>query len=270
MNGRTGSSPKREFGAYTIRPKIRRLLNEFLVPYPVTKASPEPWKTDVPAVDWSGLSVYADARNDPTKEGQSHLSPYLHFGHISAQEVALVVAAKAPGTAKDAFLEELIVRKELSDNFCFYTADYDRTSCFPDWAKKTLEEHRRDRREYTYSLSELEEGTTHDKLWNAAQLEMVRGGKMHGYLRMYWAKKILEWTSSQEEAMEVAICLNDRYELDGRDPNGYAGIAWSIGGVHDRAWGERPIFGKIRYMSYGGAKPKFDIKTYVRHVEALE
>jgi deoxyribodipyrimidine photo-lyase len=300
------ASPKREFGAYTIRPKIRRLLTEFLVPYPAIKPPPEPWKTDVPAVDWrgvrealdvdsgvapvawtkpgetaarealarfvgSGLHAYADARNDPMKEAQSHLSPYLHFGHISSQEAALAVAAaKAPGTAKDAFLEELIVRKELSDNFCFYTADYDRTSCFPDWAKKTLEAHRSDRRGYVYSVGELEEGRTHDELWNAAQLEMARQGKMHGYLRMYWAKKILEWTSAPEEAMETAIYLNDRYELDGRDPNGYAGIAWSIGGVHDRAWGERPIFGKIRYMSYGGAKSKFDIKAYVCHVEALE
>jgi deoxyribodipyrimidine photo-lyase len=212
------------------------------------------------------LSSYAAMRNDPEGDGQSNLSPYLHFGQLSAQRVALEVISKGGSSeSKEAFLEELIIRRELSDNFCFYNEHYDSLEGFPAWAKETLNKHRRDRRPYLYSLSEFENANTHDDLWNAAQLQMVKRGKMHGYMRMYWAKKILEWTESPEEALEVTIYLNDRYELDGRDPNGYAGIAWSIGGVHDRAWGERNIFGKIRYMSYLGCKRKFDTDAYVKH-----
>jgi deoxyribodipyrimidine photo-lyase len=161
------------------------------------------------------------------------------------------------------FLEELIVRRELSDNFCFYNSYYDSVVGFQDWALKTLEAHRRDPRPYLYSPVQLEKARTHDLFWNAAQRQMVQTGKMHGYMRMYWAKKILEWTPSPEEAMEIAIELNDRYELDGRDPNGYAGIAWSIGGVHDRAWAERPVFGKVRYMNEAGLRRKFDFAPYL-------
>jgi len=171
--------------------------------------------------------------------------------------------------SKDAFLEELIIRKELSDNFCFYNEHYDSFSGFPDWAKKTLDDHRKDAREYIYSLEDLESSRTHDDLWNAAQMEMVKTGKMHGYMRMYWAKKILEWTETPEDALRIAIYLNDKYELDGRDPNGYVGIAWSIGGVHDRAWKERPVFGKVRYMSYNGCKSKFDVEGYIAKIERL-
>jgi deoxyribodipyrimidine photo-lyase len=137
---------------------------------------------------------------------------------------------------------------------------------FPNWARETLNKHAGDRREYLYTLKELESARTHDDLWNAAQLEMVCRGRMHGYLRMYWAKKILEWTQSPREALRFAIYLNDRYELDGRDPNGYVGIAWSIGGVHDRAWRERAIFGKVRYMSYAGMKKKFDVRRYINSI----
>ena len=189
----------------------------------------------------------------------------LFRSQISAQRVALEVRKRqrAKKNAREAFLEELIVRRELSDNFCFYNGDYDRFSGFPAWAKKTLNDHRRDRREYVYLLEEFATGKTHDQLWNAAQLEMVRNGKMHGYMRMYWAKKILEWTESPEEALQIAIYLNDRYELDGRETNGYAGIAWAIGGVHDRAWAERPVFGKIRFMSAAGCKSKFDVRAYI-------
>jgi deoxyribodipyrimidine photo-lyase len=173
----------------------------------------------------------------------------------------------AADDAKASYLEELIVRRELSDNFCYYNESYDSFDCFPSWAQKTLHEHRVDARPYNYELKSLERGETHDDLWNAAQKEMVTRGKMHGYMRMYWAKKILEWTGSPEEALNIAIYLNDRYELDGRDPNGYTGVAWSIGGVHDRAWGERDIFGKVRYMSYNGCKSKFDVKAYVGSLE---
>ncbi len=195
------------------------------------------------------------------------MSPYLHFGQIAAQRVALeVMKADAPQIEKDALLEELIVRKELSDNFCYYNKNYDSVEGFPAWSRKTLDEHRGDKREYLYSLKDFESGNTHDELWNASQIQMVNSGKMHGYMRMYWAKKILEWSESPESAMKTAIYLNDRYELDGRDPNGYAGIAWSIGGVHDRAWGARPVFGKVRFMSYNGCKSKFDIKKFIESI----
>ena len=210
------------------------------------------------------LQFYGERRNDPTLDGQSDLSPYLHFGQLGAQRVALEVESRRGHDAsREAFLEELIVRRELADNFCFYQPHYDTFAGFPAWAQKTLNQHRGDRREHLYSAAELESGRTHDELWNAAQGDMVRRGKMHGYMRMYWAKKILEWTASPEEAQAVAIYLNDRYELDGRDPNGYAGIAWSIGGVHDRAWFERPVFGKIRYMSYNGCRNKFKVEAYI-------
>jgi deoxyribodipyrimidine photo-lyase len=208
---------------------------------------------------------YDERRNDPTQEGQSNLSPYLHFGQISAQRVALTVSASTlPKKDKDAFLEELIVRRELSDNFCYYTKDYASVDAFPEWAQKTLAEHRHDKREYVYTYATFAKAKTHDELWNAAQRELLRTGKMHGYMRMYWAKKILEWTNDPETAMAIAIKLNDTYELDGRDPNGYTGIAWSIGGVHDRAWFDRPIFGKIRYMSANGARSKFDVDAYIK------
>jgi deoxyribodipyrimidine photo-lyase len=197
-------------------------------------------------------------------DGQSNLSPYLHFAHISAQWIALKVhQSDASQTDKEVFLEELIVRHELSDNFCFYNNHYDSFSGFPSWARASLDQQRKKKREYVYIFKQFENSETHDPLWNAAQREMVVRGKMHGYMRMYWAKKILEWTESPENALEIAIYLNDRYSLDGRDPNGYTGIAWSIGGVHDRAWNERLVFGKVRYMSYKGCKGKFDVKKYI-------
>jgi deoxyribodipyrimidine photo-lyase len=297
------ASPKQEYAARTFRPKVKRMLAEFMKRFPPVKKHPIPWRGKIGKVDWHSvdsrlrvdrtvqevdwikpgekaakaavrrfvrdrLADYDDARNDPNKDGQSGLSPYLHFGQISAQRVAIEVQkSRAPARTREAFLEELIVRRELSDNFCFYNAGYDSFEGSPDWAKRTLDEHRSDPRTYVYGLKEFEKGRTHDQLWNAAQLEMVNTGKMHGYMRMYWAKKILEWTQSPEEAMRIAIYLNDRYELDGRDPNGYTGIAWSIGGVHDRAWNERPVFGKVRFMSYGGCASKFDVKSYIAKFE---
>ncbi len=152
----------------------------------------------------------------------------------------------------------------MSDNFCYFNSNYDNFNGFHEWAQKTLNDHRNDKREFIYSLKEFEEAKTHEELWNAAQKELTLKGKMHGYLRMYWAKKILEWSSSPEEALKIAIYLNDKYELDGRDPNGYTGCAWAIGGVHDRAWSERKIFGKIRFMNLNGAKRKFDVDTYIK------
>ena len=211
------------------------------------------------------LTAYDTNRNDPTLDGISNLSPYLNFGQLSAQYVAYQVSkSHVPNAAKAVFLEELIIRRELSDNYCFYNPHYDSPKGFPDWAQKTLAKHETNTRHYHYSMKELENAQTHDPLWNAAQNQMVKSGKMHGFMRMYWAKKILEWSKTPAHAFKTALALNDRYELDGRDPNGYVGVAWSIGGVHDRAWGSRPIFGTIRYMSYEGCKRKFSIETYIK------
>lgn len=296
------ASQKAEYGAYTIRPKINRLLPEFLEPFPALKRMPEneiTFKNDWTNIftslkinkevlegDWikpgednalnalthflnHKLKNYAKDRNDPNKDAASNLSPYLHFGQISAQRIALETEPFIEYyESQKSFLEELIIRRELSDNFCYYNKNYDSVEGFPDWAEKTINEHRNDPREFLYSIEQFEKGETHDPLWNAAQIEMVKFGTMHGYMRMYWAKKILEWTPSHEEAMKIAIFLNDKYQLDGRDPNGYTGIAWSIGGVHDRAWFDRPIFGKIRYMNYNGCKSKFDVKKYQEKFKA--
>ncbi len=293
------ASPKAEFGAYTIRPKIKKVISEFLKPYPKLKKQTtkslkikkadwnlayQSLKIDknVTKIDWlkpgeksakkalllfikNKLKDYDEKRNDPNLQAQSYLSPYLHFGQISAQEIALTTEKNIYAAA---FLEELIIRKELADNFCYYQKKYDSTESFPNWAKETIKNHKNDKREYLYTKSKLENYQTHDDLWNAAQLELVKKGTMPGYLRMYWAKKILEWTKSAEEALKIAIYLNDKYQLDGRDPNGYTGIAWSIGGVHDRAWSERAIFGKIRYMNYNGCRNKFDIEQYIKKMLA--
>ncbi|HQK37798.1 MAG TPA: deoxyribodipyrimidine photo-lyase [Bacteroidales bacterium] len=299
------ASGKQEYGAYTLRPKIQRLLPLFLEPFPLIEEQKYSFRFSEPP-DWemlssvvqavsngpdiqhimpgeeeatkglqifleNGLSGYEEKRNDPCEAGTSGFSPWLHFGHISAQRIALEIlkqVPKIPGT--DAFLEQLIIRRELADNYCFYNPMYDRFEGFPEWAKSTLNKHRNDEREYLYSEEEFENANTHDALWNAAQTEMVLTGKMHNSMRMYWAKKILEWTSSPEEALRIAIKLNDKYELDGRDPNGYTGCAWAIGGVHDRPWGERPVYGTIRYMNDRGAAAKFNVKQYIRKVNNLK
>lgn len=293
-------SNKLEFAAYTIRPKIHKLLPESMDEFPEIKkmknlssvlSEKVDWKKvasslkinyEVKEVDWiipgqlaatdtlrdfleNKLERYAEDRNDPNKNALSNLSPYLHFGQISAQKVALTVQqffSNHPST--EAFLEELIVRRELSDNFCYFNPEYDSFNGFHEWAQETLNQHRKDKRKFTYTREDFELAKTHEDLWNAAQKEMITTGKMHGYMRMYWAKKILEWSKSPEEALRIAIYLNDKYELDGRDPNGYTGCAWSIGGIHDRAWTERPVFGKIRYMNRNGAARKFDVNSYIR------
>jgi deoxyribodipyrimidine photo-lyase len=213
----------------------------------------------------SRLSGYSTMRNRPEQDGTSGLSPYLHFGHLGPRETALAARASDAGLEdRQSFTEELVVRRELAVNFVRYNAAYDRATSAARWATETLSRHRRDERAWLYSLRQLGQAETHDPLWNAAQRQMVESGWMHGYLRMYWAKKILEWSESPEDAMAAAIELNDRYELDGRDPNGYAGIAWAIVGKHDRAWGpERPIFGTVRYMSLASTSRKFDSRTYI-------
>lgn len=217
-----------------------------------------------------GLDGYHHRRNRPELPGTSQLSPYLHFGQLGPRQVALAVrGADAPEDDRRAFLEELIVRRELSVNYVLRNPNYDRLTGCEAWAQRTLAEHARDPRPLLLSEARLEAGDTPDPLWNAAQRQMVETGWMHGYLRMYWAKKILEWSRSPEEAFDIAVRLNDRYELDGRDPNGYTGIAWAIGGKHDRAWGpERPIFGMVRYMSYASTSRKFDAASYIQQVSA--
>jgi deoxyribodipyrimidine photo-lyase len=219
------------------------------------------------------LGAYGDRRNNPELVGTSELSAYLHFGQISVQQLAWEVNQyQSDGTTgsyldesggKGIYLEELIVRRELAINFAYYNPRYDSLEGCPEWGRKTLMKHGSDPREWIYSRQELEEARTHDELWNACQLEMVVTGRMHGYMRMYWAKKILEWSETPQEAFASSVYLNDKYELDGRDAGGYVGISWAIGGLHDRPWKERPIFGLIRYMSADGMKRKFDTQAYI-------
>jgi deoxyribodipyrimidine photo-lyase len=298
---------KEQWAAYTARPIIHRLLPEFLKPLRNVKAkvawkSPrglaqlpadtditEGWELDRSVATSAffrggteeglkrlksfinrGLGHYTDDRNKPELDATSHLSPYLHFGHLGPLTVALaVMEARAPQEAKNAFLEQLIVRRELAINFVRFNPDYLSFESAPAWAHKTLAQHAGDPRK-TYSESQLERAQTHDPLWNACQQQMVVTGWMHNYMRMYWAKKILEWSLTPAQAYRTAVYLNDKYELDGRDPNGYAGIAWAIVGKHDRPWFERPIFGQIRYMSFDSTSKKFDSKRYIRQMNALQ
>ena len=294
------ASEKKEFAAYTIRPKIKKLLPDYLTEIPEVISHPHildvtqdkiNWDNalsslrldeSVRPLDWinpgeksaqellkkikSGLVNYNEQRNDPNLGKLSNMSPFFHYGHIAPQRVALEIKnSNLPPEDKDAYLEEMIVRRELADNFCHYEKNYDQFEGFHAWAQKTLNEHRNDEREFVYSPEEFEYSETHDDLWNAAQDEMKIKGKMHGFMRMYWAKKILEWSPSPEIAQQTAIELNDKYQIDGRDPNGYTGIAWSIGGIHDRAWFERPVFGKIRFMNYNGCKRKFNVQKYIKN-----
>lgn len=300
---------KEQYAARTIRPRLHRLLPLFLQrggenrprrpwkpPRGLWSLDPRnPWLEDFP-VDRStapvprlqggtdrglealarflreGLCGYSRHRNDPTRRGTSRLSPYLHFGHLGPLTVALAVKeAPAPQEDREAFLEELIVRRELAVNYVLFNPRYDSLEGCERWARETLDAHRGDRRSPCYTEEALEGGETHDPLWNAAQRQMAAGGWMHGYLRMYWAKKILQWSPSPEAAFEAALRLNDRYELDGRDPNGFAGVAWAVGGKHDRPWPPRkPVLGLLRPMSAGGCRRKFDVEAYIRGVESGE
>jgi deoxyribodipyrimidine photo-lyase len=217
----------------------------------------------------SELKDYEETRNHPEVKGTSRLSPYLHFGNIGPLTIALAVneavkRGKAPASAGEKFLDELIGWRELAVLFVRHEPNYDNWECAAQWARKTLVEHAGDARPRRYSLRQLERGETHDELWNAAQREMVDTGWMHNYMRMYWGKKILEWAPDPARAFEWAVMLNDKYELDGRDPNGYAGIAWAIVGRHDRPWFDRPVFGLVRTMTGASTAKKFDAELYIR------
>lgn len=299
------ASQKEEYAAATFRPKVTRLLDRFLHPLetiPPKRSSlgldlltlaGEPPDTilsrinidrTVPAsgVSRGGnteahrrfgqflktrINGFAEERNDPGGGGGSGMSPYLHFGQVSPVTLALQ-AQEHGGDGGQAFLEELIVRRELAVNFVRYNDAYDSFASLPAWAQKTLLAHTGDQREYVYSTRELEGAKTHDPYWNAAQQEMVKTGTMQGYMRMYWGKKILEWSPSPQEAFQTAVYLNNRYEIDGRDPNGYAGVAWCFG-KHDRPWKEREIFGMVRYMNSRGLERKFAMDRYVGNVRQI-
>ena len=303
----TALFPREEYAARTLRPKIHRVWNVYLKPLASPRAHTS-WKRPRPAgeaivpdalmaklkvggiaevPDYPGgtpealrrlrrflaerLDHYATARNEPVPYSTTELSAHLHFGHISPLTIALAALDSGdPRESIDSLLEELIVRRELAINFVARNPDYDRLEGCPEWARKTLAAHARDPRPIVYTAAELEAGKTHDPLWNAAQNEMVLTGRMHNYLRMYWAKKILEWTPDPETAFRIALDLNDRYEMDGRDPNGYTGVAWAIGGKHDRPWPERPIFGTVRFMSYESTRKKFNSAGYIARVNELQ
>jgi deoxyribodipyrimidine photo-lyase len=302
------ASVKAQIGARTLRPRIHRQLPDYLkalppvaVVTPTIKLRLDGVSLDDPAallktlrVDRSvspvsglfqggasegkrrfaeflknRLARYDENSNQPQTDDISHMSPYLHFGQISPLYLALEISkAGGPPSAKDAFVEELVVRRELAANFVHYVPDYDSYDCAPGWARKSLADHRRDRRPTVYSVAQLENAQTHDPYWNAAMREMVCTGFMHNYMRMYWGKKILEWSPTPEEGFATTLALNNRYFIDGRDPNSYAGVAW-IYGVHDRAWPERAIFGKVRTMMASGLERKCDIRGYVKKVEGL-
>lgn len=296
--------PKEAYAAYAIRPSIMRKLDTFLygtesidvnvrydgIPFEIDIAglmsSALASLQDVPAspllkggqsVAIMKLSHFLDEKlrnyeqdaSNPGKNACSFLSPYLHFGQISP--VTIARRARETGLPCDGFIEQLIVRRELAYNYIHYAGNAyeDLKKTLPSWAYETLLTHRDDIREYIYDLDSLERGETHDPYWNAAQKEMVLTGYMHGTMRMYWGKKVIEWSNSPEAALKILLYLNDKYELDGRDPNGYAGILWCFG-KHDRPWRERQVFGKVRYMNAAGLTRKYDMNDYLARINALE
>ncbi len=303
---------KRCYAAYSLRPRINKLLPVYLKPLP--RLRPEiPFRGRLPSpaieiqageipgllsaceIDHgvapspayrggraeaervlnrfldSRLRRYAREKNQPAAHATSELSPYLHAGYLSPLEVALAVRehSRQEKTASDEFLEELIIRRELAFNLARYASNPQSFAELPEWARETLGEHAGDRRDPLYSCEQLERAETHDELWNAAQKELLLRAKIHGYYRVYWGKKILEWSAGPEEALAVMLRLNDRYALDGQDPNSYANILWCLG-LHDRPWPERPVFGTVRYMSSEGMQRKTDVKAYLREIEYLE
>jgi deoxyribodipyrimidine photo-lyase len=302
------ASDKDESAARTIRPKLHRVWDDYLRPIDEQKVEAParpPVKGDIDPSDvertlsrldldesvrpvkrfvggtsearrrlddfvGSRLQGYAGGRSEPAAYHCSMLSPYLHFGQISPLEIVCAVRQAKGGSGDDraSYVEELIVRRELAMNHANFAEGYDDYRSLPGWAQRTLAEHRGDRRERRYSRGDLEAARTHDRYWNAAMREMVHTGYMHNFMRMYWAKKILEWSSTPEHAFRTTLALNNRYFLDGRDPNSFANVAWAFG-LHDRPWAERPVFGKVRYMNAAGLERKFDMEAYVAAVDDL-
>lgn len=302
---------KEEYAAYTIRPKIKKMVDEYLKPFEEIKISvkADKLKIDCPdtevnektieklvsecAIDHSVkpsfmyhggtqnghkrlkkfvkniLEDYDMARNKPEKDGSSRLSAYLHFGFLSSLEIALAVKdSDAKKESKEAYLEEIIVRRELSYNLTRFNPHYDSIKALPDWVQQTMRKHIDDERAPIYSLEQLEFAKTYDELWNAAQREMVETGEIHNYVRMLWGKNVIGWTRSYEEAFEILVHLNNKYCLDGRNPNSYAGILWCFG-KHDRPWMERPVYGTMRYMTSNSTGKKFDSKKYIEWTKTL-
>jgi deoxyribodipyrimidine photo-lyase len=303
------ASDKAEFAARTIRPKILRLWEQYLQNLPPVKvrlsgdalgvsgnlnpSDPQKLLSELklddsvkPVSQFEGgemearrrlrhfirhkLTGYDEGRNEPSADWTSTMSPYLHFGHISPVDIALQVReADAPSGDRDAYLEELVVRRELGMNYVHYTPTYDSFESIPRWARATLNSHGKDKREYIYTREDLESARTHDPYWNAAQKEMVLSGFMHNYMRMYWGKKVLEWKPTAQEAFQDLLYLNNKYFICGRDPVSYSNVAW-IFGLHDRPWQQRRIFGTVRYMNAAGLARKFDMDAYVQKVDALQ
>ncbi len=257
-------SDKCEYSAATLRKKIYNNIYFFLTEY--ENILDYTTEADNVLKDFikNKLDNYANLKNDPTQNVLSGLSKYLNLGFISPQRVALeIIKSNTDETNKNAFLEELIIRKELADNFCTYCKSYKSLNCIPNWAKISLNNHLTDLRTYLYDINELESGLTHDMLWNACQNQLLKEGTIHGYLRMYWAKKILEWSNSPNEALKKAIYLNNKYAYDAPSTSGYTNILWSVGGLHDRAFQDWFITGKIRRMTFNSTSKKFDIKKYI-------
>ncbi len=305
------ASDKEEYAARTIRPKITRLLEHFLVPLGEVELQTSSMKVairselrDIDVTDPAGalerlqldrcvapvpmfrggqregeaifgrfldgfLDGYAGNRNQPQTEDVSHMSKYLHFGQVSPLWLALALKdSGGPGGDTQTYLEELLIRRPLTHNFCFHNPHYDQYRGLPEWSRKTLATHADDPREYVYSVDELEAAGTHDPYWNAAMVEMRETGYMHNYMRMYWGKKILEWSESPEAGFDAALHLNNKLFIDGRDANSFANVSW-VFGRHDRPWQERPIFGKVRYMNANGLRRKAKPEEYVRKVQRM-
>ena len=258
-------SDKQEYSASTIRRKIYYNIYTFLTEF--RNLTSEKVEADYVLEDFikNKLQYYSENKNNPSTDAISGLSKYLNLGFISSQRVALeVIRSGVKDINKEAFLEELIIRKELADNFCLYSKSFKDFSSISNWAKMSLDNHKYDIRPYIYSLEMLENANTHDKLWNATQTQLIKEGTIHGYLRMYWAKKILEWMSTADEALKAAIYLNDKFAYDAPSANGYVGILWAIGGLHDRAFADYPVTGKIRRMTYDSMKRKYDLSNYIK------
>ena len=257
-------SDKQEYSAVTLRTKIYHNIYPFLTEF--KNLTSDKVEADYVLEEFikNKLPYYAEYKNNPSKKVLSGLSKYLNLGFISSQRVTLeIIKSGVNDINKETFLEELIIRKELADNFCLYSKSFKNFSSIPNWAKISLENHKYDIRPYIYSLEMLESAKTHDKLWNATQIQLIKEGTIQGYLRMYWAKKILEWVSIPEEALKIAIYLNDKYAYDAPSANGYVGILWAIGGLHDRAFTNFLVTGKVRRMTYDSMKRKYDLFRYI-------